>query len=252
MSFSKIIIWLEIMWQIHRFYIQDFKKSKNYQLTDKDVIHQCNKVLRLWTGDFVYFFDWENYADYKYKLQSKHDTSIEFIFTEEIQKKESLQKIVLYQAISNKLTKLEYIVQKCSEVWVNEVVFFAWMYTQTTKFLTEKKIERLKKIAIEAAEQSNRNSILQLVFEKKLDFSKIKKQNLICFNTEKNNSINLKDIKIEKEKNISIFVWPEWWFHDDEIKELWNQDAQFVYLWENILRTETVWVVTSFFITHNL
>jgi 16S rRNA U1498 N3-methylase RsmE len=72
--------------------------------------------------------------------------------------------------------------------------------------LSENKIERLKKIIIEAVEQSGRNNLSDLVIlDKKMDF-KIENGLNIYFHTVKNESIYLKDLDISNEKNINIFV----------------------------------------------
>ena len=71
--------------------------------------------------------------------------------------------LTLYQALPNKLSKLEHIVQKCSEVGYAKIVFFLAERSQKLS-LTPNKIQRLHTIVKEAIEQCGRNTIPQLVF----------------------------------------------------------------------------------------
>lgn len=64
----------------------------------------------------------------------------------------------LFQALPNKLEKLEYIVQKGTEVGITNFYFFRSERSQKL-LLSEAKKERLEKICIEAIEQSGRNII---------------------------------------------------------------------------------------------
>lgn len=239
------------MWQRHRFYRDTFKPDHIILLEDSEIIHQCTKVLRLRPEDFVYFFNGIDPYDYKYKLQSIEKKYIRFKFQEKIKKHKNSKDIYLHQALPNKLSKLEYIVQKCCEVWIKGITFYDAHYSQTKNFLTDKKQERLKKICIESAEQSNRNSIPELVFEKKLNLSKIESENIICFHLEEKIGKKLQDLVIDKQTGIHLFVWPEWGYHESEIDMFHAHKAQFVCLWENILRTETVWVVSTFYISQH-
>lgn len=58
----------------------------------------------------------------------------------------------LYQALPNKLEKLEYIIQKSCEVGYQSITFFQAERSQIL-VLSESKKQRLQKIAIEAIEQ---------------------------------------------------------------------------------------------------
>jgi len=234
-----------------RFFIKNFIKADTYILDDKELVPQCYKVLRLKVEDFIIFFNDRDSTDYFYQISEIDKNKLKLNYKEEYIKNVSKSNIHIYQAIPNKLSKIEYIVQKCSEVWVNTITFFKAKRSQDSKFLTEKKIERLKKIVVESSEQANRNTVLQLEFENTLDFSTVEKENLLCFHTTPKGSLKLKNTDINKEKPIALFIWPEWWFDTSEIQKLEKIKAQFVYLWDNILRTETTWSVASFYIIQN-
>lgn len=65
----------------------------------------------------------------------------------------SVNKTVLAVAMPNKFEKLELIVQKCTEIGVEHLVFFPAKYS-VVKEISEAKMQRLEKISLEAVEQS--------------------------------------------------------------------------------------------------
>jgi RsmE family RNA methyltransferase len=73
----------------------------------------------------------------------------------------------------------------------------------------------------------------------------------IVFDTDYEKSSALKDLKLDFSNDINIFVWPEWGF-DEEEKSIFEQNNfSKVYLGNRILRTETVWFTSAFYIIQN-
>ncbi len=239
---------------MQRFYIKNFLKEDNFILKEKgnynSLFYQLLKVLRVKVWQKVVFFDWKNLIDYIYEIESIDKKEIFFRFLyEEIKKYSNNFKINLYNALPNKLEKIEFILQKWVEVWISNFIFFSSERSQKL-FINENRINRLEKIIIEAVEQSGENIIPSLTFFDSSEiFSKADKnfQN-IFFHTKDNNSKLLK--QLEFIENINLFVWPEWGFSDKEIYVFEKNSFEKVYLWEHILRTETVWIVTTFFINN--
>lgn len=64
-------------------------------------------------------------------------------------------------ALPNRQDKLELIVQKLTEIGVDEIVFWPAQRSQM-KFVGEKKLLRLLSIALEASEQSFRTHLPQI------------------------------------------------------------------------------------------
>lgn len=229
---------------MQRFYIKDFIKKENISIKDMYLINQMIKVLRVKVWDSFIVFDWEKQSDYLYEISKIEKREINARLIKEIEKKrEKKNKINLYQSITNKYEKIEYILQKWVEVWIYEFNFFRGDRSQKLN-ISENRLERFKKIIIEAVEQSGWNKIPELVIKENLE---IKNENkTIFFHTKENNSKKLKDI--ENKENINLIVWSEWGFSEEEIKDFEDKWYEKVYLWENILRTETVWVVVWFFL----
>lgn len=237
---------------MQRFYISDLNTTDfNFSIKDKEIIHQLIKVLRIKIWESIIFFDWSDNFDYIFRVKNILDKSIDFeqVWREE-NKSEIDFELNLYQAIPNKLEKVEYIIQKWVEIWIKNFVFFRSERSQKL-IMSDNKMERLQKIAIEAVEQSWRLHVPEIVFLDKYDFSPLIKNQNIFFHTISENSKLIQKTKIDYDNTINLFVWPEWGFSDDEIKKFKNMFFEQVHLWDRILRTETTWMVTSFYIIQN-
>ena len=232
---------------MQRFYVKsDLLWEKKYSIYNIDIFYQLIKVMRAKNWDKIVLFNCIESLDYIYEIREIRKREIIVSFVEKIEKDTEINfELVLYQAVSNKIEKVEYILQKCVEVWFKKIVFFKSSRSQKLN-ISENKIIRFKKIIIESVEQSDRNIIPELVFEEKIDFN-IKWNNLF-FHIKNNNSKSLKGIKLDFTQLVNLFVWPEWWWDENEIKKFEKNKFQKLNLWNRILRTETVWIVVWFWI----
>lgn len=236
---------------MQRFYINSSKIwENNFILDDKEIVHQLSKVLRSKPWDEIIVFNGTDNKDYKYSIAEINKKDIVLKYESLLIKNSEIDfELNLYQALPNKLEKVEYIIQKASEVWFTSFTFFKSERSQRL-VLSDKKIERLEKIIIEAVEQSWRNSIPKLNIIEKLDIKNISWEN-IFFHTQDNKSINIVDFKIKNKKRVNLFVWPEWWWSEEEVKNFENNVFFKVYLWNRIMRTETVAPIIGFWIINN-
>ncbi len=217
---------------------------------NNEIYHQLTKVLRIKIWDEIIFFDWNNYVDLVYKIENIDNKNLTLKYKEKIDKiNNSKININLYQSIPNKQEKVELILQKWVEVWYSSFIFFKSDRSQNLK-ISENKIERLKKIIIEAVEQSGRNIVPEIQFLEKIDYKNIMWNN-IYFHTDKTKAKKLKDLEITNWK-INIFIWPEWGFSDTEITNFDKFWFTKINLWDYILRTETAWIVVWFYLMQNM
>lgn len=79
---------------------------------------------------------------------------------------EAQKHMTLYQALPNKMEKIEWIIEKNTEIGVKKIVFFRAERSQKL-FLSDAKKERLKKIAQEALEQCGGNIPVEILFSDK-------------------------------------------------------------------------------------
>lgn len=234
---------------MQRFY---FENIKDYLfIEDKNFINQVLKVLRSQLWDKFIFFDGKRHTDFVFEISEIQKNKIFFKKLEEIDKNSEIDfEINLFSSIPNKLEKIEFIAQKWTEVWVSNFYFFKSQRSQKI-FLNENKVDRIKKIIQEASEQSNRNKIPNFQIIEKIDFEKLKKEKNIFLHTKDENSIKLSEIKAKSWEKINIFIGPEWWFSDEEIEIFQKNNFQKIFLWNRILRTETVGFTVAFFIIQN-
>lgn len=218
----------------------------DFIIENKDIIHQLLNVLRYKIWQEIIFFNGKELIDYKYSIQEIWKKYIKLFFIEKIIKNEYYnKKVYLYQALPNKIDKIEDILDKATQIWVYKIIFFKSERSQKI-LINEHKIDRFKKIIIESVELSNRNILPKLEIIDKIDLSHISWEK-IYFHTIEFESILLKNL-VFKDDIVNIFIWPEWGFS-------WNEEQNFntnwftkVYLWNNILRTQTAWIVASFYI----
>ncbi len=172
--------------------------------------------------------------------QIDRDTLVwDIIETKEVDQSDN-QKYLLVSML-NKFEKCEWLVQKCTELWMQHIVFFVSQYSQIRE-MPEKKIERLRKIALEATEQSYGSVVPSILFVTNIDeyinWSSV--YILHQFWEEYKNYID------ENANHKKVFlIWPEWWRWIDDEKYFSWFDHKKISLWQNILRTETAAIIAS-------
>lgn len=138
---------------MQRIYFPNNQFLENITISEKETYHQLTRVMRARVGQMVVFFDGVSLEDYVYEISDINKDKVSFQKREVLEKKSEISpKLTLYQALPNKLGKLENIVQKCSEVGYSKIIFFDSERSQKL-VLSDAKKNRLQKIAIEAIEQ---------------------------------------------------------------------------------------------------
>jgi len=242
---------------MNRFYLEDLETSNyNFTLKNKEIVDQLLKVLRSKLWDKVIFFDWEDLYDYVFEIKEIWKKEIIFEQVDRIKKDSEINfELNLFQALPNKLDKIESIIKNGTQIWITNFLFFKSERSQKLN-ITNKKTERLNKIILESVEQSERNIIPTLVVWDKIKFDNLEWIN-IFLHTKWENSIFLKDLDFKSmeckgnKKIINLFVWPEWWFSDTEIDGFEKNQFKRVHLGDRILRTELAWISSCFFIIQN-
>lgn len=219
--------------------------DKKLIIKDDGIYNQIIKVLRAKIWYEVIFFNWEKNIDFKYKIIQINKKDIIFWFVWKIEKPIEDKKLILYQALPNKIEKIEQIIQFWTQIGFSEFIFFKSKRSQKIN-LSSNKLQRFEKIIKESIELSNRNIIPNINFLDKIKIKNIYWNNLF-FHTDLHKAKKLKELKLDLTKNINIFIWPEWWFSEDEIIEFEKNNFVKVNLWNNILRTELAWIVVWFY-----
>ena len=234
-----------------KFFVNSEQINNNIiQINGEDVNHIKN-VLRLELDTLIKICDGQKNYISKIKQIEKDIIICEII--EEIESQnESNIKIDIFQGLP-KSDKMEYIIQKCTELGVNE--YFPISMKRSIVKLSgkdeEKKISRWQKIAEGAAKQSGRDIIPKINNIKNIDnICKIIKDYdifIVAYELEKQYDLKneLKNINKENIEKIGVLIGPEGGIEENEIESLKNNGAKIVSLGNRILRTETVALVVS-------
>lgn len=150
-------------------------------------------------------------------------------------------RLSLFQAFP-KGDKAEMIVQKCTELGAADITFFlsSRCVSRPEGKSGEKKIERLGKIALEAAKQSGRGTVPEIrgivSFREAVKMLTEKEIPLICY---ENGGERLSAFPFEKAADCGVMIGSEGGFDRSEAEEAVSSGASAVWLGERILRCET-------------
>ena len=133
-----------------------------------------------------------------------------------------------------KSDKLELCIQKLVELGVKRIVLYD-ARRSVMKIKDEKKLQRLSKIALEAAEQSHRNIVPQVLMPIGIKQMKdyMSEKNYICYESER----NIADIP--SSSSITYIIGPEGGFEDKEYEQICALGFESISLGKRILRAET-------------
>jgi 16S rRNA (uracil1498-N3)-methyltransferase len=145
----------------------------------------------------------------------------------------------------NKFEKAELIVQKATEVGVDEIIFRPWRRSIIREF-PEKKMLRCVTIAKEATEQSRWRHVPIISWSKTIPVAThYTEQLLVDYHTHAPHPLIYawKQRSLPWNKRIA-YIWPEWWFHDDEYSFFAPLPMKQLVLWNQVLRMETAAITT--------
>ena len=204
---------------------------------DKSQSHYLNKVMRIKENEVFSLFNSD--GEWEAKVLNISKSIIEFKTIKQLRQNESVKE--LWLAFSPiKSNYQNFMIQKATELGVTKflpIIFDRTMVRKINK-------ERLKKIIIEASEQSNRINVP--IIEDIQDLNSFLKNNsmdLIFTDLNSNNK------KIDKskltDKPVCIIIGPEGDFSEAERGEILNfKGVQPIKINENILRSETAVIST--------
>ena len=235
---------------MHKFFTpKELINGEVAKIIGDDVKH-IYKVLRISEGEKVVLNNCEG-IEYLAKVSSVTKQEVELEILEKLDlNNESDVKIYLFQGLP-KSQKMDLIVQKGTELGINEFIPTITHRVDVKLKGDFKKLDRLNRIALEAAKQSKRSIVPKVTepidFDEALD--KINSFDLVIVPYENANNYGIKTLINEMKKNnkdlesiktVGIFVGPEGGIEEDEIERLKEKGAHIVTLGKRILRTETV------------
>ena len=199
---------------------------------DKSQSHYLSKVMRVKENEVFSLFN--SNGEWEAKVLSISRGIIEFKIINQIRQKANIKE--LWLAFSPiKSNNQNFMIQKATELGITK--FFPIIFDRTV--VRKINTERLKKIVIEASEQSNRINVPIIEESQKLNnFLKSNSIDLIFTDLNSNNN------KIDKSKltdrPVCIIIGPEGDFSEAEREEILSfRGVQAIKINENILRSET-------------
>jgi len=211
-------------------YFVDEELHSGQQITlDDDVIYHLVKVLRK-DSSYTFRICDDSGKIFHAHLIDKNSCIIEDLTGENNELESDITCIL--SLIKN--DKFELCIQKLVELGVKRIVPYEAVRS-VVKIKDNKKLERLRKIAREAAEQSHRNLIPEITEPAGLkDLEKYKSEaNYICYESE----TNIADIG--PSSSITYIIGPEGGFEDREYENICRMGFESVSLGKRILRAET-------------
>ena len=219
--------------------------EKKLNLNDRielasDHVHYLKNVLRTKVGDSIIIFNNSSNCLALVENITKNSCNLNIVEYEDI-KKETHSITLFFSPI--KRSPLELMIQKCSEIGIS--AFQPVLMDRTN--LKKINYERLKLIAIEACEQSNRNTIPEI-------FSPISFDEMINHNSQNNYLYcslrdelkRIRDHKLVKTDKIGLIIGPEGDFTNDEINKFKLRENYYgVTLGLNVLKSETAAITAS-------
>ncbi|MDA9650527.1 16S rRNA (uracil(1498)-N(3))-methyltransferase [Candidatus Pelagibacter sp.] len=212
-----------------------FPKSLSINLKDKldkSQSHYISKVMRIKESEVFSLFN--SSGEWEAKILNISKNLVEFNITKQLRQKEYPKE--LWLAFSPiKSNYFNFMIQKATELGVTK--FLPIIFDRTVVRKINK--ERVEKVIIEAAKQSNRINVPSIEEPKSLKkFLDDKKMNLIF--TDLNSKINKLDLKKLTNNPSCIIVGPEGDFSETEREEILSyKGVQAIKINENILRSET-------------
>lgn len=220
-------------------YFAKSKQEHNFILNNDDLRH-IKTVMRMKENDeILVVFEQKTYLCVIIDIQS----DIKIKIKEEIeQKEEEIPKVTLIIPIL-KEQKMDYILQKATELGVDEFIpFYAERSVIKEKEEKQsKKLERWNRIVKEASEQSHRLTIPNIRKITSLEeIMKLDGTNIVCSTAEKNTNIKKILKTLTKCDRINIVIGPEGGLSINEEQKLINNEFIPVTFGNRIFRVETV------------
>ena len=211
-----------------------YSKSLSLNLTDKldkSQSHYVSKVMRLKEKEVFSLFN--SSGEWEAKISNITKSIVEFNVTKQLRHKENTKD--LWLAFSPiKSNYFNFMIQKATELGVTK--FLPIIFERTIVRKINK--ERLEKVIIEAAEQSNRITVPSIEEPQKLKSFLNNDMDLIF--TDLNTTNTKIDIKKLTTKPTCVIIGPEGDFSEEEREEILKfSGVQPIKINENILRSET-------------
>ena len=235
---------------MNRFFVsRENIEGSSIRIHRAEDVHHMSKVLRLTEGDLVMVSD-STELEYLAKIieMSRGEVLLQAVEKSPFQREPNLR-VTLFQGIP-KQGKMEFIVQKCTELGVDSVVpVFMDRTVVVDRGDYWKKVVHYQNIAEEAAKQCHRGKIPEIRQSTETTdmVERLKGFDVVLFPYEEEegttiksflSALDMSDLE-EKHTRVALIIGPEGGFSSREVEEIRELGIQPVSLGKTILRTET-------------
>lgn len=226
----------------HRFYFSgDLEINDKIRLPD-DIAHHIRSVLRLKNNDNIFLFN-NTKNEFLAQINDISKKVVNVTILNTIRgNTESNIKITLAQTLA-KGQKMDYIVQKATELGVFEIIplYSNRSIIKKVEDRADNKLSHWQKVAISACGQSERTNVpnIRPAIELNTWLKQCKDKHKLIL-TPSQNCYKLRDLNIVD--SVTILIGPEGGFGDDEIKLAESNHFVPISMGNRILRTETAGV----------
>ena len=227
--------------RLHRF-IRPVNLSQGIlRLNDAEMLNQLKNVFRLGEGAKIIIADGRG-GEAMAEIKSFYKDGVELAVTD-VSKKAATGKITaLYLAIIKK-DNFETAVQKAVECGISQVV--PLVTNRTVK--TNLNMERLRKIALEAAEQCGRADIPQIDEPVKFTEAVVRSSGENVLLDRGGEPI---DGKLNSSAKVSVWIGPEGGWDEDELEKVRIKGFKVISLGPLTLRAETAAIIGAYLAVH--
>jgi 16S rRNA (uracil1498-N3)-methyltransferase len=237
----------------HRFYAAPASFTTDPVLLDETESHHLKDVLRLRPGATVFVFDGEG-NEYLCRVEGFQRRQARLSILEKIQPAvEPPLDITLVQGLA-KGDKLDLIIQKTTELGVRRIVPLLAAHTASSgvQFISEERLERWRRIALEATKQCGRTRLTEIT--QPVDWNQFMAElplPALLFSERGGGSLSDLLSQWEGERPaVCLLIGPEGGGQESEIQATQAAGAITVSLGPRILRTETAAIVAVSLVQH--
>jgi len=233
----------------HRFWVAaDQLQGDEVRFTDEQA-HQLRAVLRLRAGAEVRVFDGVAPVDRVVELQPNLDTGL--IVGEAAQAPEPRVRLVVHPALLQR-DKFEMVLQKLTEIGAAAIGPVITARSLVREAPDEGRYARWRAILREAAEQSGRGAVPELLPAVPLTVALAHAQGRIVMAYEGERCRRLRDALEDRPRQVALFVGPEGGFTPEEVACARSARASVVTLGPRMLRAETAALLAAGLVLHEL
>ena len=230
---------------MRRFYAPLESFENNRVLLGSEEVRHLRDVLRLREGDMISIFDGSG-GEYQCRIDEIGKRSAVVLIQEPIKplSPESPLDLTLAAAVL-KGEKFDLVVQKAVELGVRRLIP---LQTMRCDVKTANRMERWRRISLEATKQSGRAAIMDVVETAALDdvLARSGSEQIVLFSERNGKSIS----ELSPSKAMTAIVGPEGGWDDQELEAAVLGGVRIITLGGRILRAETAAIAVSAILQH--